>query len=96
MNTSIATPGVNASANNLRCHAGNLAILSGKFGTRIVRIVGRAADIYYDWKVEILGSPIWIIDARSDKPQLSNLGFANDCSLFPLEAEAEAEEVCHA
>jgi len=91
--SNISTATANGKARDLRCHAGNLAILSGKFGTRVVRVVGRAADLYYDWKVEVLGSPIWIIDARSDKPQLSNLGFAQDCRLFPL--EMEAEEVCH-
>jgi hypothetical protein len=90
----IITAAANGKTRDLRCRTGSVAILSGKFGTRVVRVIGRAADLYYDWKVEILGSPIWIVDARSDKPQFSNLGFAQDCSLFPL--EMEAEEACHA
>lgn len=69
---------------NLRCHRGNLAILSGGFGTRVVRVVDRAADIYHDWKVEVLGSPIWAIDARSDAPAFTNLGFVMDGQLMLL------------
>jgi hypothetical protein len=80
----------NASRHNLRCQRDNLAILSGKFGTRVVRVVGRAADLYYDWKVEVLGSPIWAIDARSDAPAFTNLGFVMDAQLFPL---AETDDV---
>ncbi|PQV51811.1 hypothetical protein [Paraburkholderia sp. BL21I4N1] len=75
---------------NLRCQRDNLAILTNRFGTRVVRIVGRAADLYYDWKVEVLGSPIWCIDARSDAPAFTNLGYAMDGQLFPL---AETDEV---
>ena len=80
----------NGRRQNLRCRCDNLAILSGKFGTRVVRIVGRAADLYYDWKVEVLGSPIWAVDARSDAPALTNLGFVMDTQLIPL---ADAENV---
>jgi hypothetical protein len=68
-----------------RCHAGNLAILSTRFGTRMVRIKSRAADICYDWKVEVLGSPLWCVDARSDLPALTNLGLVKDGQLYPLE-----------
>ncbi|RAS38299.1 hypothetical protein [Paraburkholderia bryophila] len=75
---------VSARRQNLRCQRDNLAILSGKFGTRVVRVVGRAADLYYDWKVEVLGSPIWAIDARSDAPAFTNLGFVMDGQLMPL------------
>jgi len=75
---------------NLRCERDNIAILSGKFGTRVVRVVGRAADLYYDWKVEVLGSPIWAIDARSDAPAFTNLGFVMDAQLMPL---ADTEDV---
>ena len=80
----------NARRQNLRCQRDNLAILSGKFGTRVVRVVGRAADLYYDWKVEVLGSPIWAVDARSDAPAFTNLGFVMDSQLFPL---AETDDV---
>lgn len=80
----------NAHRQNLRSHRGNLAILTGRFGTRVVRVVGRAADIYYDWKVEVLGSPIWAIDARSDAPAFTNLGFVMDGQLIPL---AETDDV---
>jgi hypothetical protein len=76
---------------NLRCQRDNLAILSGKFGTRVVRVVGRAADLYYDWKVEVLGSPIWAVDARSDAPAFTNLGFVMDAQLFPLDATDDVE-----
>ncbi|MFM0363721.1 hypothetical protein [Paraburkholderia sediminicola] len=74
----------NARRQNLRCQRDNLAILSGKFGTRVVRVVGRATDLYYDWKVEVLGSPIWCVDARSDAPAFTNLGFVMDGQLIPL------------
>ncbi|WP_321899124.1 hypothetical protein [Paraburkholderia heleia] len=74
-------------AMNLRCHAGNLAILSTRFGARVVRVKGRAADICYDWKVEVLGSPVWCVDARSDVPALTNLGLVKDAQLFPLEMD---------
>jgi hypothetical protein len=82
---------VKARRQNLHCQRGNLAILSGKFGTRVVRIVGRAADLYYDWKVEVLGSPIWAIDARSDAPALTNLGFVMDGQLMPLTETDDVE-----
>lgn len=72
---------------NLRCHAGILAVLSTRFGTRVVRVKGRAADICFDWKVEVLGSPVWCVDARSDAPALTNLGLAKDAQLFPLETD---------
>jgi hypothetical protein len=75
---------------NLRCERDNLAILSNRFGTRIVRVVSRAVDMYYDWKVEVLGSPIWCIDARSDAPAFTNLGFVMDAQLMPL---PEADDV---
>lgn len=81
----------NGRRQNLRCQRGNLAILSGKFGTRVVRIVGRAADIYYDWKVEVLGSPVWAIDARSDAPAFTNLGFVMDGQLMPLNETDDVE-----
>lgn len=73
---------------SLHCHAGNLAIMSTRFGTRVVRVKGRAADIGYDWKVEVLGSPLWCVDARSDLPALTNLGLVKDWQLFPLETDA--------
>jgi hypothetical protein len=57
---------------NLRCERDKLAILSGKFGTRV------------------LGSPIWAIDARSDAPAFTNLGFVMDAQLMPL---ADTEDV---
>ena len=81
----------NGRRQNLRCQRDNLAILSGKFGTRVVRIVGRAADIYYDWKVEVLGAPIWAIDARSDAPAFTNLGFVMDGQLMPLNETDDVE-----
>ncbi|MBN3788312.1 hypothetical protein [Burkholderia sp. Ac-20353] len=79
--TSKPTSGVT----NLRSNAGDLALLSTRFGTRIVQVKGRAADLCYDWKVEVLGSPIWCVDARSDLPALTNLGLVKDKQLFPLE-----------
>jgi hypothetical protein len=88
--TSTAKTTDKARRQNLRCQRDNLAILSGKFGTRVVRVVGRAADLYYDWKVEVLGSPIWAVDARSDAPAFTNLGFVMDAQLFPL---AETDDV---
>jgi hypothetical protein len=87
---SISKTAANGRRQNLRCQRDNLAILTNRFGTRVVRIVGRAADIYYDWKVEVLGSPIWAIDARSDAPAYTNLGFVMDAQLFPL---AETDDV---
>jgi hypothetical protein len=80
-----------ARGQHLRCQRDNLAILSSKFGTRVVRIVGHAADLYYDWKVEVLGSPIWAVDARSDAPAFTNLGFVMDAQLFPLDAADDVE-----
>ena len=80
-----------ARCRNLRCERDNLAILSGKFGTRVVRVVGRAADLYYDRKVEVLGSPIWAIDARSDAPAFTNLGFVMDAQLIPLAGTEDVE-----
>ncbi|UVE64769.1 hypothetical protein L2Y90_13015 [Burkholderia pyrrocinia] len=68
-----------------RCHAGGIAILSMSSGTRVVRVVGKAADMYYDWKVEVLGSPIWAIDARRGVPDFTNLGFVADCDLVPFD-----------
>lgn len=67
-----------------RCHVGGLAILSTRYDTRVVRVKARAADLYYDWKVEVLGSPIWCIDARSDAPAFTNLGFVMEGQLIPL------------
>lgn len=87
---STTTPTASTRRQNLRCERDNLAILSGKFGTRVVRVVGRAADLYYDWKVEVLGSPIWAIDARSGAPAFTNLGFVMDAQLIPL---ADTEDV---
>jgi hypothetical protein len=72
---------------NQRCHTGNLAILSTGFGTRVVRIKSRAADLCYDWKVEVLGSPVWCVDARSDMPALTNLGLVKEAQLYPLETD---------
>jgi hypothetical protein len=40
--------------------------------------------------VEVLGSPIWAVDARSDAPAFTNLGFVMDAQLFPL---AETDDV---
>lgn len=74
---------------NSRYHAGNLAILSTRFGTRVVQVKGRAADICYDWKVEILGAPVWAIDARTGKPAFSTLSFAKDSDLFPMTDDVE-------
>jgi hypothetical protein len=74
-------------ASNLHCHAGNLAILSTRFGTRVVRVKGCAADIGYDWKVEVLGSPLWCVDARSDLPAFTNLGLVKDAQLYPLDTD---------
>lgn len=71
------------------CHVGDLAILSTRSETRVVRIKGRAADLCYDWKVEVLGSPIWAIDARDHAPAFTNLAFAMDCQLSPLLADVE-------
>lgn len=90
-NTSTATAGSKGATRqqNLRCHRGDIAIMSGHFGTRIVRVVGRAADLFNDWKVEIMGSPVWCIDARTDSPKLTNLGFVKDSNLYPLNVGAE-------
>ena len=81
---SISKAAVNGRRQNLRCQRDNLAILTNRFGTRVVRVVGRAADMYYDWKVEVLGSPIWCVDARSDAPAFTNLGLVTDGQLIPL------------
>ncbi|WP_175787083.1 hypothetical protein [Burkholderia anthina] len=75
------------SRNNLRCSAGNLAVLSTRFGTRVVCVKGRAADICLDWKVEILGSPLWCVDARTNLPAITNLALVKDSQLFSLETD---------
>lgn len=66
-------------------HAGQLAILATNSATRVVRVVGRAADMYYDWKVEVLGSPIWAVDARRGVPAFTNLGYVADRDLVPFD-----------
>ncbi|WP_155629201.1 hypothetical protein [Burkholderia cepacia] len=66
-------------------HAGQLAILATNSETRVVRVVGRAADMYYDWKVEVLGSPIWAVDARLGVPAFTNLGYVADRDLVPFD-----------
>ena len=81
---SISKTAANVRRQNLRCQRDNLAILTSRFGTRVVRVVGRAADLHYDWKVAVLGSPIWAVDARSDAPAFTNLGFVMDSQLMPL------------
>ncbi|MBM2767073.1 hypothetical protein [Burkholderia anthina] len=68
-------------------HVGQLAILSTRHETRVVRVLSRAADICLDWKVEVLGSPLWCVDARTDLPALTNLGLVKDEQLFPLETD---------
>lgn len=83
----------NARRQNLRCQRDSLAILTSRFGTRVVRVVGRAADLYYDWKVEVLGSPIWVVDAHSDAPAFTNLGFVMDGQLIPLPDTDDVELV---
>lgn len=85
---SISKTSANGCRQSLRCQRDNLAILMNRFGTRVVSIVGRAADIYYDWNVEVRGSPIWAIDARSDAPAFTNLGFVMEAQLFPSRKQA--------
>ncbi|MFB5151643.1 hypothetical protein WJH60_18785 [Burkholderia orbicola] len=70
--------------NSVPVHIGQLAILSTASTTRVVRVVGRAADLYYDWKVEVLGSPIWAIDARRGVPVFTNLGLVADRDVVPF------------
>jgi hypothetical protein len=70
-----------------------LAILSTSNETRVVRVIGRAADVFYDWKVEVLGSPAWMVDARSKAPSFTNLGFVRAADLHVIGDEVE---VCHA
>ena len=92
MNSQASTSKTTATARHQtrRCRAGSLAILSTRHDTRIVRVKARAADLYYDWKVEVLGSPVWCVDARSDAPAFTNLGFVMDAQLIPL---AETDDV---
>ncbi|WP_423393287.1 hypothetical protein [Burkholderia sp. LMG 21824] len=71
----------------LRCRPGALAILSTHYETRIIRVLSRAADICLDWKVEILGSPLWCVDARTNLPALTNLALVKDSQLFSLETD---------
>jgi hypothetical protein len=71
-----------------RCKVGTLALLSTDRETRVVRIKGRAADICYDWKVEVLGSPIWGVDARTSTPTFTTLPFVSDGALIPLKKGA--------
>ncbi|OXJ33013.1 hypothetical protein CFB82_17725 [Burkholderia sp. HI2714] len=66
---------------------GQLAILSTRHETRIIRVLSRAADICLDWKVEILGSPLWCVDARTNLPALTNLALVKDGQLFSLETD---------
>lgn len=82
---------VTSRAQNVQCQRGSLALLTNRFGTRVVRVVGRAADVYYDWKVEVLGSPIWCIDARSDAPAFTNMALAMDGQLMPLAETGDVE-----
>ncbi|VWC14188.1 hypothetical protein BLA6993_05502 [Burkholderia lata] len=78
---------VSTRPNSVPVHAGQLAILSTQHETRIVRVLSRAADLCLDWKVKVLGSPLWCVDARTDLPALTNLGLVKDEQLFPLETD---------
>lgn len=88
-------------ARSPRCRVGNLAILSTRSETRVVRIKAHAVDLCYDWKVEVLGSPVWGIDARKSAPAFTNLAFVSNGQLSPLFAEVDEidslvdEDVCH-
>ncbi len=79
--------------NAVPVHAGQLAILSTRHETRVVRVLSRAADICLDWKVEVLGSPAWMVDARTKVPALTNVGFARAQDLHAFE---DSEEVSYA
>lgn len=76
---------VSTRPNSVPVHTAQLAILSTDSTTRVVRVVGRAADMYYDWRVEVLGSPIWAIDARRGVPDFTNLGLVADHDLIPFD-----------
>jgi hypothetical protein len=84
-----STAGQNRKTESRPLEPGHLAILSTRNETRVVRIKGRAADICYDWKVEVLGSPAWMIDARSNRPALTQLGLASSNSLKSIGVEVE-------
>jgi hypothetical protein len=90
---------------NLRCKAGDLAIVTKCTETTfiglLVRVIERDANDGCDWVVEVQGRPIMTRTARSGAMRLCRKVVAYDWNLTPIRSDAETEsseemEVRHA
>jgi hypothetical protein len=72
---------------NLRCKVGDLAIWTGRFNTRLVRIDTAAREPGFDWDVEILGSPVPLINSETNEIEEIAKGYVRDRDCSPIRGD---------